>query len=179
MIPTHRRRHNWHVDLVSLLAMSGMGAFLAVESGVWTDAWPALIFAAPGLIYFYQQRLTLDRRAGTVTRTRSLLFIRWNRVVTYAGKELLVERGSGTAKNGEPYDTGTASLDGMKLFSKKMEPADALAQRIAAFLDIPCRTVTPTAKQLQRRARLPFVLMFGVAALLVVAAWFLRAYLLR
>lgn len=178
VIDTHRP-HDWVVGVVWLLVCIGLGVHSAEVTGRLTDQLPVLFLVILGLFWFHRNRLILDRRAGTVTRIQTLLFLRWRRVVSYAGKELVVERWSATSSSGKSHANGRVHLDGVKLFSQPMGQAKALAERMARFLNIPCRTVNPTAQQLQRRAELPLMLLFGVGVPLLILTLILKEYLSR
>lgn len=170
----------WLVGLAWVAVTMGIGGYLHLVDGMaWSEVAPAMLACFPALFLFHRRRLVLDKRAGTVTQQNRLLIATWTRATSYRGQSIRVERRHYSPKDGAPHWNGHVFLGKMKLFAMREEPAIALARRVAAFLEIPCRVVTPSHKQMQRQAMLPLLITFGVAAPLVLAAWFIREFLLR
>lgn len=177
-VATHQP-YMWMLGVVWIAATAAWVAYSHFVNGAPApEAALGMLVCLPSLALFHRQRLVLDKQAGIVTQRNWVLFVPWSRVAKYQGQSIRVERRRYSSKDVDSRWNGHVFLGKMKLFAMREEEAVALAQRVAAFLGISCRTTTPSAKQMQRRAMLPLILTM-VGGALFVAAFLLRELLFR
>lgn len=173
-LDTHDKRSwmfgvGWLVVLAAILGYLHRTGSVGAEEGLWV-----VCFGIPGLFFFARSGLVLDRSAGTVTRWRAFFFAKWRRTVPLAGRAIEIEKRLASPEEGSSYWAGRVYLGDLKLFAKKEEDAERLAQQIAAYLGVPCRVKHPSAKQ-ANRALIPLLAVMGAG--LAFAAYMLWARL--
>jgi hypothetical protein len=172
-VATHQP-YIWLLGVVWIAATATWVAYSHFVNGAPApEAALGMLVCLPSLALFHRRRLVLDKQAGTVTQRNWVLFVPWSRVAKYSGQSIRVERRRYSSKDVDSRWNGHVFLGKMKLFAMREEEAVALAKRIAAFLGLSCRTITPSAKQMQRRAVLPLILTLAGGAI------FLAVFLLR
>jgi hypothetical protein len=168
-VETTHPKGTWKWGLGWLAILAATIAYLGVTGGWRTELLiPLTIFGVPGMTLFRRRGITLDRKAGTITRWDWFLFRR-RRTWAVAGKEIELVRRTMYRKNGPSWTAGVAHLGDDELFLMKWGAAEDLSRRVAAFFGIGFRERRETTEEIQRRAHQPlkFVSVVIVLAMII------------